>query len=199
MLKPEFIQYRSELKERRLSIERVLIYFGGADIHGLTSMALEALLNSQLLDIEIDVVIGRLSHEYEKARKVCEKYTSNKIRLYKDLPHLAELMTKADLSIGTGGITTWERIYLSLPSLVISSSDNQISIMLELYKLGLIRYLGHAHDFNIQLLSKEINTFISQASPDKLKDMHTRMWEYSNNWDTNWLKTLLLTKLEIDS
>jgi UDP-2,4-diacetamido-2,4,6-trideoxy-beta-L-altropyranose hydrolase len=192
ILRPEFIQYRSKIQKRRLCVERLLIYFGGADICGLTSMTLEALLETRLLDTEIDIVIGKLSCEYEKVIKICEKYSSNKVRLYEDLPHLAELMVEADLSIGTGGITTWERIYLSLPSLVISSSENQIPILLKLDELGLICYVGHAFNYNKRLLSQEINAFLNQASPDKLNAMHMRMQEYSQNWDMNRLRGFLL-------
>src|SRR5262249_55479749 len=39
---------------------------------------------------------------------------------------LGELMAEADLAVGAGGITTWERCCLGLPALVFPAAENQI-------------------------------------------------------------------------
>ena len=41
------------------------------------------------------------------------------------VPNLVELMCKCHLFIGAGGITTWERICLGLPSIIITTGKNQ--------------------------------------------------------------------------
>jgi len=65
------------------------------------------------------------------------------IRLHDPRPHLADLMADADLAIGAGGTTTWERCCLGLPSLVVSIADNQRPACAALAAGTFIHYLGH--------------------------------------------------------
>jgi RimJ/RimL family protein N-acetyltransferase len=58
-------------------------------------------------------------------------------------------MAKADLAVGAGGGTTWERLCMGLPSLVLSIAENQIPACEALAFSGLIRYLGGAHDLDV--------------------------------------------------
>jgi len=51
-------------------------------------------------------------------------------------------MTHADVAIGAGGATTWERMCMGLPALVICLADNQRSTCEALSAAGLIQYAG---------------------------------------------------------
>lgn len=53
---------------------------------------------------------------------------------------LVSLMVKADLAIGACGTSTWERLCLGLPSLVVTAADHQMEIARELNRLELIRW-----------------------------------------------------------
>ena len=44
---------------------------------------------------------------------------------YQQTKNMAKIMNKADLAIGAGGIITWERCCLGLPSVVSIVSKNQ--------------------------------------------------------------------------
>ena len=48
--------------------------------------------------------------------------------LHSQLTDLADLMVAADLAIGAGGSTTWERCVLGLPSILVVSALNQEAI-----------------------------------------------------------------------
>jgi spore coat polysaccharide biosynthesis predicted glycosyltransferase SpsG len=52
-------------------------------------------------------------------------------------------MKKCDIAIGAGGTTTWERLSLALPSIVITIADNQLESAKLLSKMGLIYWIGH--------------------------------------------------------
>jgi spore coat polysaccharide biosynthesis predicted glycosyltransferase SpsG len=67
------------------------------------------------------------------------------IGLHEPRPHLADLMAEADLAIGAGGTTTWERCCLGLPSLVVSIAENQHPACEALARDGVIEWAGH-HD-----------------------------------------------------
>jgi spore coat polysaccharide biosynthesis predicted glycosyltransferase SpsG len=50
---------------------------------------------------------------------------------------MAELMVATDLAIGAGGISTYERLYLRLPSLLKPISLNQVEPLNYMEKIGL--------------------------------------------------------------
>lgn len=123
-LRPEF---RSLTKQRRVrdnGVQRLLIFLGGSDPLNLTSEVLEVC--SQLkLGCQIDVVIGSSNPHATKIKALCEKLP--KTTLHLQTPNLAQLCMQADLAVGGGGVASWERVVLGLPSIVIPWADNQLS------------------------------------------------------------------------
>lgn len=149
LLGQEYATYRQALRPRDGRVRRVLVFFGGPDPYNTTGLALEALSAPEYRHLEVDVVIGGTNPH----RVALEKQISMRpfTKLYGPRPHLADLMAQADLAIGAGGSTTWERMCFGLPSLVISLSENQRPACTALAKAGLIYYLGEfsevqAHD-----------------------------------------------------
>ena len=51
--------------------------------------------------------------------------TNPRIRLHVDTDDMAALMTDADIGVGAGGSSAWERCCLGLPALVLVLADNQ--------------------------------------------------------------------------
>jgi hypothetical protein len=70
---------------------------------------------------------------------------------------MAQLMGQADLFIGAGGITSWERMCVGLPAIIISIAGNQEESCHELAKLDLIKYLGSAEKFTQEKLMQALN------------------------------------------
>ena len=97
---------------RRTELHRVLVFFGGVDRDNLSGRALEALMDPALSDLAVDVVLGQNPHRHSVEELVAIANTT----LHGPLPSLAGLMARADLAIGAGGSTTWERACLRLPS-----------------------------------------------------------------------------------
>ena len=62
--------------------------------------------------------------------------------LHGPLPSLAGLIARADLAIGAGGATTWERACLRLPSLVVAIAANQLPFSEALDQAGHLQLLG---------------------------------------------------------
>ena len=61
-------------------------------------------------------------------------------------------MANADLSIGAGGATTWERCCLGLNTIIISIAENQRAIADEIEKNKLGIYLGGSKDATTELI-----------------------------------------------
>ena len=139
LLGPEYAQLHA-LVPSRTEIRRVLVFFGGVDPANLTGRALEALLDPALSDLAVDVVLGLQSphrHAVEKLVALRPHTT-----LHGPLPSLAGLIARADLAIGAGGATTWERACLGLPSLVVAIAANQLSFAEALDQAGYLQLLG---------------------------------------------------------
>ena len=73
-------------------------------------------------------------------------------------------MSSADLSIGAGGLTTWERIYLGLPSAVITVADNQKECSEYLNSLGLIWLIGHHDQIDDNKITDDIKKILSSEN-----------------------------------
>ena len=56
--------------------------------------------------------------------------------------NMAQLMARADLAVGAGGSTTWERCCLGLPSLVAVLADNQAALTQAVAEFGASINLG---------------------------------------------------------
>ncbi len=123
LLQPEYYELHSKIQTHIGQLRRVLIFFGGSDPHDQTSKVILALNSPELAHVAIDVVIG-VNHPDPGGVSNLVSKRPNAI-LYDNLPSLASLMMNVDLVIGAGGTTTWERMCLGLPSLVISISENQ--------------------------------------------------------------------------
>src|SRR6185436_6987138 len=51
--------------------------------------------------------------------------SDTRTHLHIDTPAMAKLMVVADLAVGAGGTTTWERACLGVPAIVTAIADNQ--------------------------------------------------------------------------
>ncbi len=143
LLRPEYAELRRSPSPRD-AISRVLVFFGGADLRNLTGMAFEALSAPDFLQWHIEAIVPQ-SHPHRLYLDELATRRGN-VTIHDSLPHLASLMASADLAIGAGGTTSWERLCVGLPSLVISVADNQVAICNELAERGLIQYLGKSEN-----------------------------------------------------
>ena len=110
----------------RTELRRVLVFFGGVDPDNCTGEAIKALMAPELAQLAVDVVLGlQCPH-----RQVVETLVAKRphTTLHGPQPSLAGLIARADLAIGAGGATTWERACLGLPTLMVVIADNQFQV-----------------------------------------------------------------------
>jgi UDP-2,4-diacetamido-2,4,6-trideoxy-beta-L-altropyranose hydrolase len=142
LLRPEYRAWRERRLPRNGPVQRVLVFFGGGDAQHMTELALEALTHPEFAHIAVDVVVG----SDPSRRRVIAEMASRRggITVHGPRPHLADLMAGADLSLGAGGSTTWERMCVGLRSLVVTLAANQEHVAQWLEREGLIRLIGAA-------------------------------------------------------
>ena len=120
--------------------QRILVSCGLIDTANATALALQGIAASGL-DLEVDVVLGPKA-PHATAIGTMLTALNVKGRLHLDAARMAELMAAADLCIGAGGTSAWERCALGLPSLVIGVADNQRPNASALAASGAARILG---------------------------------------------------------
>jgi UDP-2,4-diacetamido-2,4,6-trideoxy-beta-L-altropyranose hydrolase len=162
LLGPEYAQLHP-LVPPRTELRRVLVFFGGVDPDNLTGRALEALLAPELAHLAVDVVLGLQSpHRQAVAELVaCRPHTT----LHNPLPSLAGLIARADLAIGAGGATTWERACLCLPSLVVAIADNQLPVAQALNQAGHCQLLGDAERVGVECIRGALRAALQAPWP----------------------------------
>jgi UDP-2,4-diacetamido-2,4,6-trideoxy-beta-L-altropyranose hydrolase len=86
--------------------------------------------------------------------------------------NVAGLMAEADLCIGAGGITIWERAYMGLPSFVVTLAENQREVVDYFQRLGAHVALGWHEDLEPVGLARAIGRAL--ADPTELRAMATK-------------------------
>jgi UDP-2,4-diacetamido-2,4,6-trideoxy-beta-L-altropyranose hydrolase len=139
LLASDYAALHRVARRRRGLVRRVLVYFGGSDPDDLTGRALRAIV-SVADGLAIDVVVGGSYTHGEGLAAFASGYEG--VTIHHSLPSLAPLMMEADLAIGSAGTTSWERICLRLPALVLVMADNQLPNARLLDEVGVIRWIG---------------------------------------------------------
>ena len=140
LLQAEYGELKARTPPRLGPVKRMLAFFGGMDSHNATGLALAAFAGLQRDDIVLDVVLGAQSPHAASIRASAQGRAN--VVLHDSLSSLAPLMLQADLALGAGGVTSWERCCMGLPTLVITVAGNQKEGAAELDRLGLVRWLG---------------------------------------------------------
>lgn len=155
LLRPEFYDLRSRLTPRTGQIRRLLVSFGGGDFTGETEKALEAIRLVGCSDMVIDVVIGG-ANSHRREIEALAKGLPN-VRVHCQVSNMAELMASADLALGGGGATTWERCFLGLPSMVVIQAENQREMIEAAARQGALWNMGWHHEATAERLAAQLD------------------------------------------
>ncbi|SDN10547.1 UDP-2,4-diacetamido-2,4,6-trideoxy-beta-L-altropyranose hydrolase [Tenuibacillus multivorans] len=179
LLRDEFLQERKDTIVRDGSINRILVSFGGTDPTGETVKTLQALQQLNLQYISVDVVIGDQASDKGLIQQLCEANPQWRLHIQSD--NIAKLMRQADLAVGSGGVSSYERCFLGLPTLTIQTADNQHNLLQSLKTLGVIDYLGKHDNVDQTRIQQKLNGLIQY--PSRLKEMSNRCLSLFNSED----------------
>lgn len=167
LLRQEFFEARKRLVKRDSTVRRILVFFGGCDPSNQTKKALDAISLAGRDDLYVDVVVGSNNPHKTEIESLCRKRPLTGFHC--QINNMAELMLAADLAIGGGGATTWERMCVGLPALIISLAENQVKLSEDLAKINAIEYIGAYTEADSSSISAALNRLL-QDEP-RLKRM----------------------------
>lgn len=190
ILRPEFYEERKRLRQRDGTIRRILIFFGGSDADNETSKAMRAVEMLERSDLQVDVVVGKSNPHRMEIEEDCKKHENWQYHCQIDC--MARLMNEADLAIGAGGTTTWERCYMGLPALVVSVAENQEQIAKDCAEYGCIVYLGDYRDVSIRKIKEKLIQFLREPLFVKTLIIKNMELGRNNTCMDNWKKLLFI-------
>ena len=192
LLRPEFKAIREKVKVRSGEVKNILVYFGGADADNLTDLVLDMLISLNL-GVQVNVVIGQQHPQKEKIQQLCDQHS---FTCHVQTSQMANLMAEADLSIGAGGSSHWERCCLGLPSIVVATAANQIPITNELSKLGGCLSLGEIQNTTLGKIKESVFFFLE--SPVKCEKYSKTAFNLVDGDGVHRVSQELLNRMKIE-
>ena len=142
LLRPEFVEQRAAAFERRRSAgpkRRVLVSLGTTDLGGVTAPVVEGIL-AAAPDVAVDVVLGGRARSLARVRELARAHAG--VSVHVATSEMALLMREADLAVGAGGTSAWERCCLGLPSITLVLAGNQSGVAAALEQVGAAITIG---------------------------------------------------------
>ncbi|MHB1126203.1 MAG: UDP-2,4-diacetamido-2,4,6-trideoxy-beta-L-altropyranose hydrolase [Bacillota bacterium] len=174
LLRPEFRKFRENIRAREGTPNRILVFLGGSDPDDITSKVLKNLQLINRPELEVDVVVGGANPHKEKVKRACEALP--RANFFFNIDNIAELISRADLAVGAGGSSTWERCCLGLPTLGLSLSPNQEILLQGAAQAGVAVDLGPSSQItSLNLAQKIENLFPGRFSLRQMSEKGMRL------------------------
>ncbi|WP_144210029.1 UDP-2,4-diacetamido-2,4,6-trideoxy-beta-L-altropyranose hydrolase [Shewanella donghaensis] len=138
LLRNEFLLWRTKSQVRRINnkLESILVTFGGADPDNNSEKVLEIIANLPFKLVRINVVVSDKALHLQSLKRFASRMSIS-TKIHTNVNNMAELMAVADLAIGSGGGSTYERLFLELPSLLKPIAKNQVEPLTQMSEQGL--------------------------------------------------------------
>lgn len=148
LLGPSFALLRSEFAHARASasvrdgvLRHVLVFLGGMDAGNLTATALNAIDLGLSPGVQVTVIAGASHPDLPGLQAWCD--ARGLAALHVQVSDMTPHLLSADLAIGAGGSSTWERCACGLPTVAICLAANQREVILEGARAGFLWGIDH--------------------------------------------------------
>ncbi|MCC7250953.1 UDP-2,4-diacetamido-2,4,6-trideoxy-beta-L-altropyranose hydrolase [Hyphomicrobium sp.] len=167
---PDYVCIRADIKIHRSRLAKVtngaehaiFVSFGASDSGGGTQLALDAF--GELSPPPA------LSVATSGANPIVASLRNRpNVRLFVDTADIGGAMAASSIGVGAAGVAAWERCFLGVPSIILSTAENQVSIANTIARAGAALYLGAVADCAPKLLASEIRRLLD--SPELRETM----------------------------
>lgn len=170
MLRDEFYRYPGCAKEKNDQCD-VLLSFGSTDPLGITKKVLRILSEYSRTRLLLHVVLGQHFREIEDICSLVGK-SGNSVELHKKVINMAELMSRMDIAIVSGGLTLFEAMQMRIPSVVVCAHEYAFELADFLDKSSCVLNLGYHDKVTKEMLSEAMDKLLSR---DNLSLMRSRL------------------------
>jgi UDP-2,4-diacetamido-2,4,6-trideoxy-beta-L-altropyranose hydrolase len=137
-VRPAFATLRDRALARRAerpAVRRILVSLGLTDVGRITGRVADLML-PLIGEASLDVVLGSAAPSLPALRALAAR--EPRLALHVDSQDMPRLTLEADLAVGAGGSTSWERCVLALPTLLLVLADNQRQASQALVEAGAV-------------------------------------------------------------
>jgi UDP-2,4-diacetamido-2,4,6-trideoxy-beta-L-altropyranose hydrolase len=142
LIRKEFKVMRELLRPRAHELKKIMVFFTAGDDQGETLKAMQGIELFGKAEC-VDVVVGRGNPGNVEIGKRCRELRWG---YHCQVDYMPRLIAQADLVIGAGGSSNWERCALGVPALVAVLAENQAPIAQALGRAGVTYDLGWCRD-----------------------------------------------------
>jgi UDP-2,4-diacetamido-2,4,6-trideoxy-beta-L-altropyranose hydrolase len=167
LLRPEFAALRSGCLPRKAPQNRVLVFIGGSDAPNVSARAIDALAGLAEHGLTATVIAGKSNATLAQLEQQCAPLSH--VEVFSHVEDMAAQMVAADVAIGAGGTTTWERFALGLPSILVTLAENQRGNCDEAHRLGAAICLGDADQVTPEMIAAALRRLL--ADPGQWRQM----------------------------
>lgn len=183
LLRPEFPLHRFRAIKKRKNqkqIKSILVSMGGIEPNNTTIKILKALESIQWIESTrpyINLVMNEQDPDLQSITNFSKKLGLT-VNVLTNVSKMADLMLDADIAIGAGGTTSWERCCVGLPTIIIQTAKNQEEVVKKLQESGASLNLG----MSSELRENEIITCVSELlrNTNRLVKMSTASFNISD-------------------
>lgn len=161
LLRAEFAQARRRVRVRDGRVQRLLVFLGGMDASNATEPVLHAVAAACPVDVAVDVVVGAGHPALERIRALAAALPD--ARCHVQTAGMVDLLAAADLAVGAGGTTTWERCALGVPTLALCIADNQRELLEHASRAGIVCVPDPADQVDPQALATHLRALIGNS------------------------------------
>lgn len=141
LLRREFLRWMNWERPIPEVGRNVLVTLGGSDPHNFTTRVIEGLQLVEVNHVEASVVVGG-NNPYFNEIQSAVRTSRFPMRLQNNVVAMPELMAWADAAIASAGSTSWELVFMRVPSLVVAMSENHRAVAEHLSRTGVSVNLG---------------------------------------------------------
>jgi UDP-2,4-diacetamido-2,4,6-trideoxy-beta-L-altropyranose hydrolase len=195
LLRKEFVDAKNNLHFRNGIIKRILVFFGSSDLSNETAKVLVAIKKLALESIQVDVVVGTTNPHRHNIEIYCNLISN--VNYYCNISNMAELILRADIGIGAGGSSIWERCYLGLPSITSVVASNQIKTTKDVASMGALDYVGCSKSLSSDNYAAALLKAI--ANPNHVKLMSSKALSLVSGVGTPAIVDVMQKMLDINT
>ena len=161
-LRQEFLGEKNWIPPKLEDQIVITSFFGSADPGGQSLIVAEAAREMRSLPIKFRVLAGAMNSSLSLLQK---KYSSlQTLQIFSSQRKMSDFFLSSTLSIGSMGISAWERCILGIPTISTTQNAGQIEDALELEKLGGTIYLGKSDSLRVNKLLTAIDSLMKNTN-----------------------------------
>jgi len=138
LLKKEFQILRQQKTISNKFLRKLLVFFTSGDDQGETLKAMQGILLFGKAE-KVDIVVSNANQDILNIKAICQVQNWG---FHCQVNYMPALIAQADLAIGAGGSSNWERCALGVPALIVILAQNQADIAAALDVAGAVVNLG---------------------------------------------------------